>query len=159
MFPLQSINIINGLLSVTYARNSGAAFSILQSQRVLFIIIAIGVFIIVWYNRFQIKRYSQVFQLGVAVALGGTFGNFIDRVRFGYVVDFIHLHFWPIFNIADIAIVCGVGFIVLGLLTSDSLKGEKTHARTDVRAQQTIDGALIPQVAVEAKEHNNHDTL
>lgn len=52
---------------------------------------------------------------GVWVLLGGALGNLADRVRLGYVVDFIDFHFWPVFNIADIAVVCGAALIVLGL--------------------------------------------
>jgi signal peptidase II len=120
MTPLQSIDLFNGIVSITYARNSGAAFSILQSQAIFLSIITVAVFLVIWLNRRQMLNYPRIFQVGIAVALGGALGNFVDRIRLGYVVDFIDLHFWPVFNIADMAIVSGVGLIVWGLLVNNS---------------------------------------
>lgn len=122
MTPYQSIDIWNGLVSITYAKNPGAAFNILQSYPILLIVVTVIVFVLVWINRRLIAEYSRIFQVGVAVALGGALGNFIDRVRQGYVVDFIDIYIWPVFNVADTAIVCGVGLIILGLLFQDSKK-------------------------------------
>jgi signal peptidase II len=55
---------------------------------------------------------SRAEQVGVALVVGGALGNLVDRVVRGYVVDFIHVHGWPVFNVADIAVAVGVGFIV-----------------------------------------------
>lgn len=115
--PYQSIDLLwNGLVSITYAKNPGAAFSILQSYPVLLAIIAAAVFVLVWLNRRQLSDYPRIIQIGVAVALGGALGNFIDRVRLGYVVDFMAVYIWPVFNVADVAIVCGVSLITLGFI-------------------------------------------
>ncbi len=127
MTPYQSIDLWNGLVSITYARNTGAAFNILQSHPVLLAIIATIVFVLVWLNRRLLLDYPRIFQAGVAVALGGALGNFIDRVRQGYIVDYVDFHIWPIFNLADVAIVCGVGLIILGLLVQNS--GTKINHR------------------------------
>jgi signal peptidase II len=51
----------------------------------------------------------------LVLLLGGAIGNIVDRVRLGYVVDFIDFHFWPVFNVADIAVVCGAGLMVVAL--------------------------------------------
>lgn len=120
MTPYQSIDLWNGLVSITYARNPGAAFSILQSYPLLLAIITVVVFVLVWLNRRLLLDYPRIFQAGVAVALGGALGNFIDRVRQGYIVDYLDFHIWPVFNLADTAIVCGVGLIILGLLFQNS---------------------------------------
>lgn len=120
MTPYQGINLWNGFVSILYAKNPGAAFSILQSYPVLLAIIAAAVFVLVWLNRRLLLEYPRIFQVGVAVALGGALGNFIDRVRLGYVVDFLAVYIWPVFNVADTAIVCGVGLIILGLIRRNS---------------------------------------
>ena len=60
-----------------------------------------------------------------AIALGGAFGNFIDRVRAGYVIDFIDISFYPaVFNLADSAIVVGAGLIILGIAAKEFIKKE-----------------------------------
>jgi signal peptidase II len=118
--PFQSIDYFYGWVSLTYARNSGGAFSIFPTQTVLLSVVAVVISVLVWLNRRQISNYTRIFQVGVAIAMGGTLGNLLDRIRLGYVVDFIDFHYWPVFNIADIAIVVGVSLIILGLLLRDA---------------------------------------
>ena len=60
-------------------------------------------------------RANRVIAVGLALALGGAAGNLLDRLRLGHVIDFIDLHFWPVFNIADIAITCAAVLIVVAL--------------------------------------------
>jgi len=112
----QSTVIVKNWFSLTYVTNYGAAFSILESRTLVLILIGLGVFITAWYNRKALARYPRILQFGLAVALGGAAGNFIDRIRLGYVVDFIDFHFWPVFNIADIGIVLGVALVGWGAL-------------------------------------------
>ena len=73
------------------------------------------VFGLLWFYRKQISKYPTIFHYGLAIALGGTLGNFVDRVWLGYVRDFIDLRVWPIFNVADIAIFIGVALIAWGM--------------------------------------------
>ncbi len=146
MTPFQSIDFFNGFMSIMYARNSGAAFSILQSQTVLLIIITVAALLVLWFNRRQIANYPRIFQLGVAVALGGALGNFCDRVRLGGVVDFIDFHYWPVFNVADIAIVSGVGLAVLGLLINQN------HSKQVKEPAPTEDSHLTAPVAGRIRE-------
>lgn len=113
--PFQSVWVFKNVLSITYVRNYGAAFGILQSQTLLLITLTLVVILFVWVNRNKLSGYPKVFQLGLALALGGAFGNLVDRVRLGYVIDFLDLQLWPVFNFADIAIVGGVGLIIIGL--------------------------------------------
>jgi signal peptidase II len=137
MTPYQSIDLFwNGLVSITYAKNPGAAFSIMQSYPVLLAFIAAGVFLLVWLNRRLLLDYPRIFQVGVAVALGGALGNFIDRVRLGYVVDFMAVYIWPVFNVADAAIVCGVGLIILGLIRQNTAQKPKPVQPDDIQARE-----------------------
>src|SRR5512147_640073 len=82
---MQRIELWDGWLGLTYTQNTGAAFSILQSRTILLIVITVAVFILVFFNRRLVMTYPRLFQMGLAVALGGAIGNFIDRVRLGYV--------------------------------------------------------------------------
>ncbi len=140
MLPYQSYDYFNGLVSIIHVKNTGAAFSILPSQSLLLAIIAAVVFVTVWLNRRLVRDYPRVFQMGVAIALGGAVGNFIDRVRLGGVVDFIDIHYWPVFNVADIAIVSGVGLIVLGLLQKNKSDKQAMALSADSRINNTATG-------------------
>ena len=91
---------------VRYTTNTGAAFGILQEQTMLLIVIGLIVIGFLLY-------YSHEHQLAFGFLLGGTFGNLVDRVIYGYVVDFIHVPFWPSFNVADTFNVLGVGLLLL----------------------------------------------
>ncbi len=97
------------LIGFPYTTNTGAAFGILQGQT--FFLILIGLIVIGF-----LLYYSHEHQLALGFLLGGTFGNLIDRVVYGSVVDFIHLPFWPSFNVADTFNVLGVGLLLLDAL-------------------------------------------
>jgi len=110
-------------LNMTLAHNRGAAFSFLSNaggwQRWFFSILAAGisVMLLVWMYRLPARERVSLWAL--ALVLGGAIGNLIDRLRFGYVVDFIDAHLkashWPAFNIADSAISVGVVLLILGM--------------------------------------------
>lgn len=111
-----SCPVLAGVLHITYILNPGAAFGILENQRIFFIVVAVAMiaFLIYFYPR--LASYHMVFRIGTALLTGGAVGNLIDRMRIGAVVDFIDFRVWPIFNIADIAIVCGVAMMMYVLL-------------------------------------------
>ena len=100
---------------ITNAHNSGAAFSLAQNGTLLFtaasIIVAVG---LVYY----VARNAVSLWAGVLLGLimGGTVGNGYDRLVHGTVTDFIALHFWPVFNVADSAISVGVALLLAGYL-------------------------------------------
>jgi len=108
----ESKPIIEGIFHLTYVRNIGAAFSILQNQRTFLIITSsIVMIIIIWF--LLSKKYPNTMVLySLILVLAGAMGNLVDRIRFGYVVDFFDFMIWPVFNIADMSIV--VGAILLG---------------------------------------------
>ena len=111
-------------LNMTLAHNYGAAFSFLSSaggwQRWFFIILAstVSMVLLVWLVR--LPRRDWLTGLGLALILGGAIGNLVDRIRLGYVVDFIDFHIgdwhYPAFNVADSAITCGVILLLLDIL-------------------------------------------
>lgn len=117
----ESIKIIGNFLRFTYAENRGAAFSILQNQRVFFLIITIIMLIILGIVYFTNRNLSKLSRLSMAMIAGGAIGNFIDRYRMGYVIDFIDVRFgtfynFPVFNIADSFVVCGTILMVILIL-------------------------------------------
>jgi signal peptidase II len=96
------------VLRVTHITNSGAAFGIFPNQGNFFILIAVVVVLaIVLYYR-HLPAGGWLVRLSLGLQLGGAIGNLLDRLRYGYVVDFIDIGFWPIFNLADASIVTGV---------------------------------------------------
>lgn len=116
-----SIRIIGNFLRFTYAENKGAAFSILQNQRMFFLIVTVIMFIFLGYIYFKTENISKLSKLSIAMITGGAIGNFIDRFRLGYVIDFIDVRFgslynFPIFNIADCFVVCGTILIIILIL-------------------------------------------
>ncbi|MDF2885266.1 MAG: lspA [Clostridiaceae bacterium] len=124
-----SIKIIGDFLRFTYAENKGAAFSILQNQRGFFIIITIIMLIVLAYIYFKTKNISIMSKLSLAMIAGGAIGNFIDRVRLGYVVDLIDVRFgnfynFPIFNVADSFVVCGTILMIILILFNRFEKSE-----------------------------------
>ncbi len=131
MFVGESIPIIPQVLHLTYILNAGAAFGILANQRYFFIAIAAILIIITIYFYPQIQRLSRTFQIAIAMLLSGAIGNMIDRIATGKVVDYIDIRIWPIFNLADIAIVLGCIIIIYELLFKNSNTAKKQKNRTD----------------------------
>jgi signal peptidase II len=104
---------------VTHITNSGAAFGIFPNQGNFFIFIAIIVAAaIVMYYRY-LPTGDWLVRLSLGLQLGGAIGNLIDRLHYGYVVDFIDIGFWPIFNLADVSIVSGVAILAYCLWHED----------------------------------------
>jgi len=104
----QSIPLWENVLHITYVRNTGAAFGIFAEKTYLFIgITALVTGLIVLYV-YRLPPGSLLFRLSLAMVTGGALGNMLDRLRVGYVIDFIDLRIWPVFNLADSAIVVGV---------------------------------------------------
>jgi signal peptidase II len=120
--PWDNIECLGGLLQITNVHNPGAAFGILQNKQILSIVAAIvaAVLILLFYPR--IPRHRRSMRFGMALALGGALGNLIDRVKYGSVIDFIDVGFWPVFNLADSAIVVGVALILLGMARDPSVR-------------------------------------
>jgi signal peptidase II len=119
----RAIELLGGKLLLVYTRNTGAAFSLLPSGGVLFALVAtaVSVSIIVYFRR--VADGPTLFRFGLALVLGGAIGNLIDRIRLGYVVDFIDLRWWPVFNVADSAVVIGVAVLVLQSFLSGRNEG------------------------------------
>ena len=105
-----------GILSWTYTRNTGAAWSMLEGQRWLFVLIFVILTVLLLLEYFKFSMPFTAFERWLIAAIyAGGLGNIIDRVRLGYVVDMIHTDFmnFPVFNVADCFITCGcIGLII-----------------------------------------------
>lgn len=107
-----SIPVVQDVFHLTYILNPGAAFGLLEHQTMFFVVIAVCMVLAAIYYYPKIPKEYRLLRFGAGLVVGGALGNVIDRIRTGYVVDFFDFRIWPIFNIADIGIVCGVGCII-----------------------------------------------
>ena len=106
----ESFTFIPGLLDLTYIKNTGAAFSILEKHTWLLTVLSAVIVLVVAY--LVVKKFftGWVGMLSATLILAGGVGNLIDRATVGYVVDMFHFEFWPsypVFNVADMCVVCG----------------------------------------------------
>lgn len=113
------ISVIDGVFEFRYAENPGVAFSMLEGQRWLFIPITIiisGVLLLMLL-RSPLRRY-KLFNITCVLILAGAVGNLIDRIAYGYVIDFLYFRLidFPIFNFADCCVVVGAGLLFLFVL-------------------------------------------
>ncbi|MFM8313705.1 MAG: signal peptidase II [Deltaproteobacteria bacterium] len=119
----ETLPIIQSIFALTYVRNMGAAFGILHNAPAyfrdpFFILIPILALVIITAVMAKLKENQRLTGVALSLVMGGAIGNLIDRVRFGFVVDFLDFHWkevyhWPAFNIADSAIVVGVGYLFI----------------------------------------------
>lgn len=125
--PLYESIPILPMFNLVHAHNPGAAFSFLRDaggwQRWFFAVIAIVISAVlgVWLSRLQ--KNEKLLAVALALVLGGAIGNLIDRLAYGYVIDFLDVyyqtHHWPAFNVADSAITVGVALLLLDALGAD----------------------------------------
>ena len=138
----QPIRLLGPVLQLAYTRNSGAAFSIGETYTIIFTAIAVGVIVVIL--RLARSLFSLPWAIALGLLLGGAFGNLTDRIARapgflrGWVVDFIQLPHWPIFNLADSAICVGGALMVL--LAFRGLHPDGTDERAVARSKSD-DGA------------------
>jgi len=111
----ESRPVIQDILHLTYIENSGGAFGVLAGNQLLLMagsVVALGV--VAW--MLLVQPPSRTMAAGGGLVIGGAAGNLLDRLSSGGVTDYLDFRVWPIFNLADVAIVIGVGFLVLNAL-------------------------------------------
>jgi signal peptidase II len=136
------VSLVDGLLSLSHVRNRGAAFGLLADwdlpyQSTLLSLLSIAALLAIAVYFFRLPATARLPRFALALVLGGAIGNLVDRVRLGYVVDFIHVywrqHQWPDFNVADSAITIGVTLLVLDILRSSGQ--DSTPAQADAAGE------------------------
>ncbi len=117
----QSIPIIENILHITFITNTGAAFGLFKNSTLLFI--TISVMVVGFISILLLKSLKKedflskgVFNSSLILIISGALGNLIDRLKFTYVIDFIDVRIWPVFNIADISITIGTFLLILTFL-------------------------------------------
>lgn len=157
----KKITVIKGYWDFIYALNPGGAWSFLRSlpesiRRPFFLFVSAAaiVFIVSIYRR--VPKNHLAMKWGLPLALGGAMGNLVDRIRYGQVIDFIDMYFvrrgvehhWPTYNVADIAIVIGVGLMAIEMVRSGRHLGE--HHDVPPAAPEEIQVVVAPPVEVPA---------
>lgn len=122
----ESISVVSNFFSLTYVQNTGAAFGILAQShptfRVpFFIFVPVIALIVISYLFRKLADNDWKMSAALSLVIGGAIGNLIDRIRVGYVIDFLDFHYryqyhFPAFNVADTAICIGVAFLVFDVL-------------------------------------------
>jgi signal peptidase II len=137
----ESYVLLPGFFDITYVRNYGAAFGILATSArwfrepffALVPFIALAVILLI----LRTTKEDQKWQItALSLIFGGAIGNYIDRLRFKYVIDFLDFHFqevyhWPAFNVADSAIVCGVGILLVQIMFTKQNSNAPLPAKED----------------------------
>ena len=120
---LKSIVVIPSFFNITYIQNRGAAWGIFDGNSTLLAILSLIIFIIISSYAKKIRNMSNISMIAFSFLLGGILGNFIDRVLYGYVIDFLDFKIfgynYPVFNFADILIVVGTIIILIQVLRGE----------------------------------------
>ena len=112
-----SVIIIKNFFYITYVRNTGAAWSIFEGQTLGLVVVSLIIISFIVYYIFRNKPKSRFEKIGYSLILGGSFGNLLDRIIYGYVVDFLDFYIfgydYTIFNLADSFIFIGVLLLII----------------------------------------------
>ena len=127
-----SVSVIDNLLSFTYVENNGVAFGSFEGNRWIFVVLTTALIAAILIYMFKKKPKSKLFYASVALVVGGGIGNLIDRIFYGYVIDYISLSFFPpVCNFADYCITVGTVLLMVYVLFfsevgKKELKNDKT---------------------------------
>ena len=126
---VNTIPLWENVFHFTYVENRGAAFGILQNQRLFFLVLGIVALIVIGYATYKYKNRSLWMSLGLTFLSAGAVGNMIDRIFLGYVVDFLDFRLidFPVFNIADIFVCTGAAMVAIFIVfIEEKQKKEQT---------------------------------
>lgn len=140
----ESVPVIRGFFNLTYVRNPGAAFGILAEAHPafripFFMVIPLVALVVIYFIFRRLPDRSIKVSSALALVISGAIGNLIDRMMYGYVVDFLDFHWnyryhFPAFNVADIVICVGVGLLMLDLLTTNEIEGGEPPKKSTEKA-------------------------
>ena len=126
----QKAQLLGDLVQIWHAQNRGAAFSLFQGGTIVFLVVSVLSIGMVAYFYRSLRDRSPWLHMVLGIVLGGTLGNFTDRLRQGYVTDWLSIGIgdtrWPTFNVADSSVVVGIGILVLYLFLSSPDRREAT---------------------------------
>jgi signal peptidase II len=121
LMPLDNVDLIPGYFSLSYVENRGAAFGLFQNNKMLLVGVTAIVILFIFYYLIKNRGMNIYLKISLVMITAGAIGNLIDRIYLGYVVDFFHFYIksafdWPVFNVADISVVCGTILLSIVLL-------------------------------------------
>jgi len=125
-----------------YATNTGVAFGLFPDMGFLFMVIALAVAVIIVLYYRHLPQGQCLVRISLGLQLGGALGNLLDRVRLGRVTDFIDFRIWPVFNVADMAIVAGVSILAFSLLREDWLE-QKRRSEEGIEGKKDKQGSSL----------------
>lgn len=128
---------IAALFRITHVPNTGTAFGLFQNGSLFFGIMAVLVAVGIVYYNFVLEGGQQLLRVALGLQLGGALGNLFDRLRLGHVTDFLDFGPWPIFNLADTAIVAGA--VLLGWLVLQEAREEKRAKELAAQSAEDAD--------------------
>ncbi len=125
----RTLELIPGVLWLLYVENTGAAFGLFQGRNPVLATVALVIVLLlaIWFRALAAATPWGALALGLQI--GGALGNVVDRLRHGFVIDFIDVPFWPTFNLADSAITIGVAILLVVLVRSDAQRASQAEQR------------------------------
>ncbi len=126
------------LFRISHVSNTGAAFGLFPGSGGLFTWLAVFVALILVLYNFVLPAGNLILRLALGLQIGGALGNLLDRLRLGHVTDFVDVGRWPVFNLADVAIVGGVLLLGVLLLLEPGREGQEADAAQDDDGLQAI---------------------
>jgi signal peptidase II len=139
--PSETVTLLRDYLDLTYAENCGGAWGLLHGttesvRRPFFLLVTLGAIAYIIHLYRGLERGQTVMKVALPLVLGGAIGNLVDRVRLGYVVDFIHMHWrhrshWPTYNVADIAITVGIVLMLLEYILAPRREAQARKAASE----------------------------
>lgn len=130
--PLGSVTVIDNLFNLTYVENNGVAFGMFSDMRWVFVALTSVLLFVIIFIMFKKRPKGKMFYIAAGLIIGGGIGNLIDRIFYGYVIDYLSLSFFPpVCNFADYCITIGTVLLIIYLLffsnVFDSSKKVKTN--------------------------------
>lgn len=124
----ERVSVVGRFVELWHAQNRGAAFSLFQGGTLFFLVVTVLAIGMIGYFYRAFRGRAPWLHAALGVILGGTLGNLVDRLRLGYVTDFVSVGIgdlrWPTFNVADASLVLGIGAVVIYLMLIDPARRE-----------------------------------
>ncbi len=153
----REVVLIRDYLDFQYAENCGGAWGLLHGtseaiRRPFFLLVTLGAIVFIVHLYRTLEKGQSAMKWALPLVLGGAIGNLVDRIRLGYVVDFIHAHWrmkahWPTFNVADIAITVGIGLMLLEYILGPRREAKERAAKKAVEVTDAVKPVEPPAAA------------